>query len=84
MEQIKVSVSDFLKDQVKSRAEELGVTAPEYFRMLAHLDISIQRYQSLVAYINLLYNKINDTQKRLGMYATPIQEVPIIKLECDE
>ena len=84
MEQIKVSVSSFLKEQVKARTEELGISVPEYFRMLAHLDISIQRYQSLVAYINLLYNKINDTQNQLGMYATPLQEVPTIKLDNAE
>lgn len=84
MEQIKVSVSSFMKDQVKARSEELGLSSSEYFRTLAHLDISIQRYQSLVAYINLLYNKINDTQQQLGICATPIQEIPTIKLESFE
>lgn len=81
MEQIKVSVSSFMKDQVRDRAENLGLSNSEYFRTLADLDIAIQRYQHLVTYINVLYNKINDMQSQLGMYATPIQEIPTIKLE---
>lgn len=81
MEQIKVSVSSFMKDQIKDRAEKLGLSNSEYFRLLSDLDISIQRYQSLVTYINVLYNKINDTQLKLGIYATPLQEIPTIKLE---
>lgn len=84
MEQIKVSISNFMKDQIKLRAEELGVSNSEYFRLLASLDISIQRYQNLVTHINLLYNKINDTQMKLKMYSTPIQEIPTIKLETIE
>lgn len=81
MEQVKVSVSSYMKEQIKDRADALGLSSSEYFRTLANLDISIQRYQHLVTYINVLYNKINDTQAQLGMYATPIQEVPTIKLE---
>jgi len=81
MEQIKVSVSGPMKDQVKTRAEELGLSNSEYFRILANLDISIQRYQSLVTYVNLLYNRINDMQVQLGIYSAPIQEIPTVKLE---
>ena len=84
MEQIKVSVSSFLKEQVKTRAESLGLSNSEYFRTLADLDVAIQRYQHLVTYINVLYNKINEMQLQLGMYATPIQEVPTIKLGTAE
>lgn len=84
MSEIRVSVSGNLKDHIKSRSEELGVTSPEYLRMLASLDISIMRYQSLVTYINILYNNINDLHHKLGMYATPLQEVPIVKLEASE
>lgn len=84
MEQIKVSVSSFMKDQVRERAENLGLSNSEYFRTLADLDIAIQRYQHLVTYINVLYNKINEMQLQLGMYATSIQEVPTIKLESTE
>lgn len=81
MEQVKVSVSGAMKDQVKTRAEELGLSNSEYFRILANLDISIQRYQSLVTYVNLLYNRINDMQVQLGIYSAPIQEIPTVKLE---
>lgn len=81
MEQVKVSVSSCMKNQVKERADSLGLSSSEYFRTLADLDIAIQRYQSLVTYVNVLYNKINEMQLQLGMYATPIQEVPTIKLE---
>lgn len=84
MEQVKVSVSSLMKDQVKKRAESLGLSSSEYFRILADLDIGVQRYQSLVTYINVLYNKINEMQLQLGMYATPIQEVPTVKLETIE
>lgn len=84
MEQIKVSVSSFMKDQVKDRAENLGLSNSEYFRTLADLDIAIQRYQHLVTYINVLYNKITNMQVQLGMHATPLQEVPTIKLESIE
>lgn len=81
MEQIKVSVSGPMKDQIKTRAEELGLSNSEYFRILANLDISIQRYQSLVTYVNLLYNRITDMQVQLGIYSAPIQEIPTVKLE---
>lgn len=80
MEQVKVSVSSYMKEQIKDRADALDLSISEYFRTLVNLDISIQRYQHLVTYINVLYNKINDTQTQLGMYATPIQEIPTIKL----
>lgn len=81
MAEIRVSVANELHDLIKSRAEELDITNPEYIRMLVNLDISLQRYQSLVTYINVLYNKINDLHHRLGIYATPIQEAPLIKMD---
>lgn len=81
MEQIKVSISSYMKEQTKSRAEQLGLSNSEYFRILSDLDIAIQRYQSLVVYINSLYNKINETQIKLGIYATPLQEIPIINVD---
>lgn len=82
MEQAKISLSRDLKDNVISRVEELGLSSTsEYFRLLAGLDISIQRYQSLVAYINLLYNRINETHQKLGIYATPLRDVPIINMQ---
>lgn len=82
MEQIKVSLSHELKNNVNKRVEELGLSSTsEYFRLLAGLDISIQRYQSMVAYINLVYNKINETHETLGIYATPLQDAPIINMQ---
>ena len=81
-EQIKISLSHDTKDSVVRRSTELGLSGTsEYFRLLADLDISVQRYQSLVTYINLLYNRICETQQKLGIYATPLQEVPIINLQ---
>ena len=81
MEQVKVSIPGPMKDQIKARTEKLGLSNSEYLRLLATLDISIQRYQNLVTYVNLLYNKINDIQVQLGIYSAPIQEIPTVKLE---
>lgn len=82
MEQVKISLPRDLKDNVALRIEELGLSGnSEYFRLLANLDISVQRYQSLVTYINLLYNRINEVHQKLGIYATPLQDVPIINLQ---
>ena len=81
MEQVKVSIPSPMKDQIKTRTEKLGLSNSEYLRLLATLDISIQRYQNLVTYVNLLYNKINDIQVQLGIYSAPIQEIPTVKLE---
>lgn len=69
-----------LNDDVIKRSEELEMSKSEYLRMLATLDISVQRYQQLVTYINLLYNRINEIHQKLGVYATPLQDVPIINI----
>lgn len=69
-----------LNDDVVRRSEELEMSKSEYLRMLATLDISVQRYQQLVTYINLLYNRINEIHQKLGVYATPLQDVPIINM----
>ena len=69
-----------LNDDVVKRGEELEMSKSEYLRMLATLDISVQRYQQLVTYINLLYNRINEIHQKLGVYATPLQDVPIINM----
>ncbi len=69
-----------LNDDVVKRSEELEMSKSEYLRMLATLDISVQRYQQLVTYINLLYNRINEIHQKLGVYATPLQDVPIINM----
>lgn len=45
MEQIKISLSHDTKDSVVRRSTELGLSGTsEYFRLLADLDISVQRY----------------------------------------
>ena len=82
--EIRVSVTDDLKDLIKARADELNISSPEYLRMLANLDISLQRYQHLVTYINVMYNRIVDLHKELGVYATPLQDVPIVKIDKNE
>ena len=69
-----------LNDDVVKRSEELEMSKSEYLRMLATLDISVQRYQQLVTYINLLYNRISEIHQKLGVYATPLQDVPIINM----
>lgn len=69
-----------LNDDVVKRSEELEMSKSEYLRMLATLDISVQRYQQLVTYINLLYNRINEIHQKLGVYATSLQDVPIINM----
>ena len=81
MTDIRISLSSELKDLVKARSEELNLSSSEYFRMLVDLDISLQRYQCLATYVNVLYNRINDLQNKLGVHATPLQEVPFIKLD---
>lgn len=82
MEQIKVSLPHELKLNVVARVEELGLgSTSEYFRLLANLDISIQRYQKLTTYISMLYSKINEINANMGIYAMPLQEVQIVKLE---
>ena len=67
-------------NDIVKNSEELEMSKSEYLRMLATLDISVQRYQQLVTYINLLYNRINEIHQKLGVYATPLQDVPIINM----
>jgi len=78
--EVRAYIPSELNDDVIKRSEELGISKSEYLRMLVNLDISVQKYQELVTYINLLYNRINDTHQKLSVYATPLQEVPIINM----
>lgn len=78
--EVRAYIPSELNDDVIKRSEELDISKSEYLRMLVTLDISVQRYQELVTYINLLYGKINDTHQKLGIYATPLQNVPIINI----
>lgn len=78
---VKVTVPITLKEQIRDRAEKLGMTTPEYLRTLASLDVTTQNYQEMAICINLLYNQIIDYQKTLDIHCMPIQEVPIVKIE---
>ena len=78
--EVRAYIPSELNDDVIKRSEELDISKSEYLRMLVTLDISVQRYQELVTYINLLYSKINDTHQKLGIYATPLHDVPIINI----
>lgn len=78
---VKVTVPNTLKEQMRVRAESLGMTTPEYLRTLAGLDITTQNYQEMAIGINLLYNQIIDYHKTLDIHCMPLQEVPIVKLE---
>lgn len=81
MAEIKVSISKDMKEVIKDRAKELDVSCPEYLRTLVNLDISIQRYQELMYYSNMLYNNILFSQEKLGIVATPLQELSLVNLE---
>ena len=71
-------MSSDLNNEVTRRSEELGISKSEYMRLLVSLDISVQRYQQLITYINLLHNRINEIHSKLDIYATPLQEAQIV------
>ncbi len=75
MTDLRISVSDDLKSFIKERADELEMSCSEYIRTLAYLDISVQRYQNLVDYVFMTYDRINDMQNRLNMTAIPLQKL---------
>lgn len=78
---VKVSIPEELKVKIKERANNLGISVPEYFRTLANLDISTKNYQEVAIYINVLYNRINDYHKMLDIHCTPLQDIPIVNFE---
>ena len=78
---LRVSVKEDLRDMIKSRANDLNITIPEYLRTLARLDIATFGYQKVSEGTNILYNQISDYQNKLGIYCTPIQEIPVIDIE---
>lgn len=78
MIEIRTYMSRELNDEVVKRSKELGMSKSEYMRLLASLDIAVQRYQELTTHINLLHNRINEFHQELGIYATPLEDVPII------
>lgn len=81
MAEIRVSIPDDMKEIINDRSMELNISCPEYLRILVNLDISLQRYQQLMTYTNILYNNILQSQDQLGIYATPLQEIPLINLD---
>ena len=78
---IKVSTTKDMQELIENRALELNISNPEYLRILANLDIAMQRYQQLTFLINLLYNKILKYQKILDIHCAPILEMPMINME---
>ena len=81
---IKVSMTKDMQELVEVRAAELNLSNPEYLRILANLDISMERYEQLSIMINVLYNKILQYQKKLGIHCAPLQECPVINLSTIE
>lgn len=72
---------DDLIGNIDERCKDLNVNRSEYLRTLANLDISIKRYQQLTRYANLMYNTINNIHAELGVFVTPLQEVPMMMME---
>ena len=81
MREIRIYMPEDLINNINERCEEIGVNRSEYLRTLANLDISIKRYQQLTRYANLMYNTINNIHEELGVYVTPLQEVPMMCME---
>ncbi len=81
MREIRIYMPEDLINNINERCEEIGVNRSEYLRTLANLDISIKRYQQLTRYANLMYNTINNIHEELGVFVTPLQEVPMICME---
>lgn len=81
MREIRVYIPEDMLIGIDNRCKELEMNRSEYLRTLVYLDSSVQRYQKLTKYANITYNNINDIHSELGIYVTPIQEVPIFSME---
>lgn len=81
MREIRIYMPEDLINNINERCEEIGINRSEYLRTLANLDISIKRYQQLTRYANLMYNTINNIHEELGVFVTPLQEVPMICMD---
>ena len=77
MREIKVYMPEFLISNIDDRCEELKINRSEYLRTLAHLDICIQRYQQLTSLANQMFKNINNIHEQLGVFVTPLKEVPM-------
>lgn len=83
MREIRVYMPEYLINSIDERCEELSINRSEYLRTLSNLDISVQRYQQLTRFANQMFNNINNIQAELGVFVTPLQEVPMIRMDMD-
>lgn len=83
MREIRVYMPEYLINSIDERCNELNINRSEYLRTLSNLDISVQRYQQLTRFANQMFNNINNIQAELGVFVTPLQEVPMIRMDMD-
>lgn len=83
MREIRVYMPEYLINSIDERCAELNINRSEYLRTLSNLDISVQRYQQLTRFANQMFNNINNIQAELGVFVTPLQEVPMIRMDMD-
>ena len=83
MKEIRVYMPEYLINSIDERCAELNINRSEYLRTLSNLDISVQRYQQLTRFANQMFNNINNIQAELGVFVTPLQEVPMIRMDMD-
>ena len=83
MREIRVYMPEYLINSIDERCTELNINRSEYLRTLSNLDISVQRYQQLTRFANQMFNSINSIQAELGVFVTPLQEVPMIRMDMD-
>lgn len=83
MREIRVYMPEYLINSIDERCTELNINRSEYLRTLSNLDISVQRYQQLTRFANQMFNNINNIQAKLGVFVTPLQEVPMIRMDMD-
>lgn len=81
MREVRVYMPEYMISNIDERCEELEISRSEYLRTLAHLDICVQRYQQLTSLANQMFNNINNIHEQLGVYVTPLQEVPTFSTE---
>lgn len=81
MREIRVYMTDDLIKSIDNRCEKLKINRSEYLRTLVNLDDSVQKYQKLTKYANLMYNTINNIHSELGIFVTPLQEVSVMNIE---
>lgn len=81
MREIRVYMTDDLIKSIDDRCEKLKINRSEYLRTLVNLDDSVQKYQKLTKYANLMYNTINSIHSELDIFVTPLQEVSVMNIE---